>query len=128
MSTKLGKIIADGLREFADDVASDKSITSKYNCRRVIVDLHPQAYTGQMVKETRTLLDASQAVFALVLGVSVRTLQKWEQGEQEPSPIACRFMDEIRAAPDHFQKRMLDNVRSKSSTNCDDENMVTEVK
>ncbi len=30
----------------------------------------------------------SQAQFAEVLGISIRTLQKWEQGEREPSGAA----------------------------------------
>ena len=40
----------------------------------------------------------SQAQFARVLGISVRTLQKWEQGEREPSGAAKSL---IRIAQRH---------------------------
>ena len=40
----------------------------------------------------------SQAQFAKVLGISVRTLQKWEQGEREPSGAARSL---IRIAQRH---------------------------
>jgi len=42
----------------------------------------------------------SQAEFASVLGISVRTLQKWEQGEREPSGAAKSL---IRIAQRHPQ-------------------------
>jgi putative transcriptional regulator len=37
------------------------------------------------VSETRALVGLSQADFARLLGVSVRTLQEWEQGRRVPS-------------------------------------------
>lgn len=40
----------------------------------------------------------SQAQFAELLGISVRTLQKWEQGEREPSGAAKSL---IRIAQKH---------------------------
>ena len=40
----------------------------------------------------------SQSQFATVLGISVRTLQKWEQGEREPSGAARTL---IRIAQQH---------------------------
>lgn len=40
----------------------------------------------------------SQAQFASVLGISVRTLQKWEQGQREPSGAAKSL---IRIAQRH---------------------------
>ncbi len=53
---------------------------------------------GQTARETRVKLSAAaearakvgmtQAEFAKLLGVSVRTLQDWEQGRREPSGAA----------------------------------------
>ena len=37
------------------------------------------------VAETRTRVGLSQSKFARLLGVSVRTLQEWEQGRRAPS-------------------------------------------
>jgi putative transcriptional regulator len=36
------------------------------------------------IKAIRSKLKVSQATFALMLGVSSRTLQNWEQGRREP--------------------------------------------
>ena len=38
--------------------------------------------------EARNRVGLSQAAFAALLGVSVRTLQDWEQGRREPSGAA----------------------------------------
>jgi putative transcriptional regulator len=59
-----------------------------------------------LVKQTRALLGASQAVFANFLGVSVKTVRAWEQGVNTPSAMACRFMDEIRRDPKHWIARL----------------------
>ncbi|NSW54062.1 MAG: helix-turn-helix domain-containing protein [Anaerolineae bacterium] len=37
------------------------------------------------VKKIRETLDLSQREFALMLSISVRTLQNWEQGRREPT-------------------------------------------
>ncbi|MFC5767946.1 helix-turn-helix domain-containing protein [Thauera sinica] len=57
-----------------------------------------QMKAGQAARETRVALSPavearqkvglSQAEFARLLGVSVRTLQDWEQGRREPSGAA----------------------------------------
>jgi putative transcriptional regulator len=41
-------------------------------------------YSIPSVKAIRTKLHVSQNEFALMLGVSPRTLQNWEQGRREP--------------------------------------------
>lgn len=55
--------------------------------------------------EARMKLGVSQSAFAQLLGVSVRTLQEWEQGRREPSGaaktllrIAMRSPEAIRLA------------------------------
>ena len=64
--------------------------------------------TGKTVElptvKVRFAAGLSQAEFAALLGVSVRTLQRWEQGRREPTgaartliKIAERFPDALRA-------------------------------
>ena len=55
--------------------------------------------------EARMKVGVSQSAFAQLLGVSVRTLQEWEQGRREPSGaaktllrIALRSPEAIRLA------------------------------
>jgi putative transcriptional regulator len=50
------------------------------------------------VVSARQASGLSQAQFAEVLGISIRTLQKWEQGEREPSGAAKSL---IRIAQRH---------------------------
>ena len=67
-----------------------------------------QMKAGRAARKTRVKLPAvvsarnasglSQAEFAGLLGISVRTLQKWEQGTREPSGAARSL---IRIAQKH---------------------------
>jgi putative transcriptional regulator len=100
------KEIIKRLEEFTDVLKSGQAISDKFTCRKVELELKPQPYSPALVKQTRKLLNASQAVFALFLGVSVKTVRAWEQGNNSPSDIACRFMDEIRANPQYMLERL----------------------
>jgi putative transcriptional regulator len=116
--TKLNSVerdLVEGLEEFVSDLKSGTPIEKKYTCRRIILDLEPQAYTAKDVKSTRKLLNASQALFAQFLGVSVKAVRKWESG-QAPSEMACRFMDEIRRNPEYWHKRLRESMRSVRAT------------
>ena len=48
---------------------------------------HVQVVTSPVI-EARKKTDLSQSQFAALLGVSVRTLQGWEQGRKQPSGAA----------------------------------------
>jgi putative transcriptional regulator len=54
--------------------------------------------------EARLKLGLSQADFAAMLGVSVRTLQDWEQGRREPSGAAKALLKVTVAAPRTVRK------------------------
>jgi putative transcriptional regulator len=111
----LEKEIIKRLREFAEVLESGQPISDKFTCRKVELELKPQPYSPALVKQTRNLLNASQGVFALFLGVSVKTVRAWEQGDNTPSDIACRFMDEIRANPQYMLERLRGIVRVKQA-------------
>lgn len=51
------------------------------------------------VVEARKLAGLSQAQFASLLGVSVRTLQGWEQGRKQPSGAARTLLKIARMNP-----------------------------
>lgn len=54
--------------------------------------------------EARIKLGLSQADFAAMLGVSVRTLQDWEQGRREPSGAAKALLKVTVAEPKMVRK------------------------
>ena len=52
------------------------------------------------VASARYASGLSQAQFAELLGISVRTLQKWEQGAREPSGAAMSLIRIVRKHPE----------------------------
>ena len=94
------------LQGFADALERRAPIHESFTCHKIVLNLDPQSYTPRKVQQTRKLLGASQQIFAQFLGVSLGTVRSWEQGANPPQPIACRFMDEIRANPDYWLARL----------------------
>lgn len=52
----------------------------------------------------------SQGEFARLLGISVRTLQEWEQGRREPSGAALSLIRIANERPDVLRELFLDRV------------------
>jgi putative transcriptional regulator len=57
--------------------------------------------------EARLRSGLSQASFAALMGVSVRTLQDWEQGRREPSGAAKTLIKVARLHPEILQELVL---------------------
>lgn len=51
------------------------------------------------VKHIREKLNVNQKIFAAYFGISVRTLQEWEQGRRQPEGPACTLLIVINYAP-----------------------------
>ncbi len=108
MTESKGKKIVDRLRNFAETLERSESITDKFTCRTIKLNLEPAPYSADLVKETRELLGVSQAIFAQFLGVSVKTVHDWEQDRKTPKNVARRLMDEIRRDPEYWLNRLRD--------------------
>lgn len=115
MKDSVSKKLLAGLQEFSEALERDEAIPEKFTCRTVTLDLVPVPYAPKAVKATRTLLGASQGVFAQFLGVSVKTVRAWEQGRITPSDMACRFLDEIQRNPRYWRARLAESVRVKAT-------------
>ncbi|MCK4504415.1 MAG: helix-turn-helix domain-containing protein [Candidatus Aegiribacteria sp.] len=61
------------------------------------------------IREIRELLHVSQKEFALMIGVSVRTLQNWEQGRRKPEGPAKALLRIASKNP----KAVLDALHAK---------------
>jgi putative transcriptional regulator len=59
---------------------------------------------GSSIVEARLISGLSQTSFATLLGVSVRTLQDWEQGRREPSGAAKTLIKVARLHPEILQE------------------------
>jgi putative transcriptional regulator len=60
-----------------------------------------RSYAGEEVVAIRTRRQMSQAQFAKLLAVNVKTLQSWEQGVRKPSKPTMRLL-QIFDRPDEF--------------------------
>ncbi len=106
----VGSRVIERLEGFKTALKRDQKITERFTCRKVMLDLEPTLYGPEQVKQTRHLLNASQALFAKFLGVSVSTVRAWEHGTSTPSAMACRFMEEIRCDPEHWIERLKSTI------------------
>lgn len=106
MKPSVADRILQRLQGFKEALENKETIGKRFTCHKIVLNLHPKQYTPDMVKQTRKLLGASQMIFAQLLGVSLGTVRSWEQGENPPKPIACRFMDEIARNPRYWLDRL----------------------
>lgn len=58
----------------------------------------------KVVRETREALRMSRQVFAFKLGVSPRTLERWEQGRSKPNDQAAALIWLVRKYPDTLER------------------------
>ncbi|HBI43728.1 MAG TPA: transcriptional regulator [Planctomycetales bacterium] len=114
MSGSVENEILEALAEFTDALEKGE-VAQRLTCRQVKLNLESSHYSPQLVKSTRKVLGVSQPLFARFLGVSAKTVRSWEQGVNPPSPMACRFMDEIRRAPAHWAARLREVVVTDSA-------------
>ena len=58
------------------------------------------------IKAIRERLGLSQTEFASYFGISLRTLQQWEQGRQKPNPTALNFLKVVEREPLAVQRAL----------------------
>lgn len=58
------------------------------------------------IKAIREHIGLSQSHFALTIGVSVRTLQNWEQGHRQPQGPALALLTIFKNDPEHTMKAL----------------------
>ncbi|MDE6003834.1 MAG: helix-turn-helix domain-containing protein [Oscillospiraceae bacterium] len=54
---------------------------------------------SNQIKDIRKSLDMTQAMFATVMGVSVKTVEAWESGVNTPSGVARRMLSLLQLDP-----------------------------
>ena len=98
--------MAAGMSRFCEALESGEPIEKRFTVRTITLDLHPKAYSAEDVKRVRSQLNASQALLARFLGVSAAAVRSWEQGTRAVPASARRFLDEIVADPERWNRRI----------------------
>lgn len=87
MSSVYESIFA-GLNEAIEDAQSDKK-----KLKRRVVAVEPiKDYSAGEVRAIRKATGLSQRLFAGYMGVSVKTVEAWEAGTNQPSGAASRIL------------------------------------
>jgi putative transcriptional regulator len=105
LTAKGAKIVA-ALERFRDALESGVPVEQRYTVRKIRLKLIPRTFEPKEVKNVRAALGISQPVFSQFLGVDVKTVRSWEQGQRVPSGMACRFLEEIEADLEHWRGRL----------------------
>jgi len=67
------------------------TLNKKIKIRKVSIENIPH-YQAKQIKEIRNKLRLTQAIFAKVLGVSIKTVEAWEAGKNIPNGPAQRIL------------------------------------
>ena len=86
----IGQEILEGIREIKAHKAGEINLRT----RTLIEPSQPQAI--------RAKLNLSQSAFAGLMGVSLRTVQDWEQGRRKPSGPAAALLRIAEQKPEVF--------------------------
>jgi putative transcriptional regulator len=105
-----GSKIVSAFDEAIEAMRSGEPLEKRFSVRTYKADFDCPAYGPEDVRRVRRSLGMSQVFFARFLGVDPNTVRSWEQGTRPPSPIARRFMGEIEADPEYWQRRIAQSV------------------
>lgn len=64
----------------------------------------PPPVDPQTIRDVRERFHLSRALFARLLGLSVRTLEGWEQGRSNPTRVAALLFELLRQHPETLGK------------------------
>lgn len=119
--TRLSPLAAEmaaGMSAFCDALESGEPVEKLFTVRTITLDLKPAPYGADEVKHVRSMLNASQALLARFLGVSVGAVRAWEHGTRKVPTIARRFLDEIVADPELWKRRIRSAVETNRHEAC----------
>jgi len=82
------------------DQALQYSRGEQISARTTALPAPPKPMSRQEIIKLRERFNCSQAVFARLLNVSVKTLQAWEQGVRVPSDAALKLLTVAKHHPE----------------------------
>jgi len=98
--SKMGQELIVSMQELLD------YSEGKIDLRTSKISISPvcETITVDEIKETRRKLGMSQGVFAVVLGVSKKTVESWESGRYTPDGAARRLISIMQSDPTFPEK------------------------
>jgi len=98
--SKMGQELIESMQELLDYSAGKIDLrTTKFSISPVC-----ETISVEEIKETRKKLGMSQGVFALVIGVSKKTVESWEAGRYNPDGAARRLITIMQSDPTFPEK------------------------
>ena len=91
--------ILKGLHEVLEDVQGKRTLRSHVYSIAPIPE-----YDAIEIKSIRNGLKMSQAIFAGILGVSLKTVESWESGHKSPGGPARRILYMVQIDPELPEK------------------------
>ncbi len=89
----------DIMEGISQAVEYEKGNLKEVKKRIIKVSPVPQ-YKSEEIKNLRNSLKLSQALFAGLLGVSVKTVEAWESGRNKPEGPAQRMLEMLQKNPE----------------------------
>jgi putative transcriptional regulator len=98
----IGNDIVRGLEGLRNALADGTPLSKRFTMRTIELRLEPRQWSPGDIVRLRKRLSASQSVFAMVLGTSVKTVQAWEHGSPPP-PMARRLLECIDSSAEQWE-------------------------
>ena len=89
------------LKEAMEDaLAFERGKHRDLKVTRIRAPRRPKAMSPRDIARIRERLNCSQAVFAMLLNISPKTVQAWEQGSREPGDAALKLLTIAKKHPE----------------------------
>jgi len=83
-----------------DAVAFERGKRRDLTVTRIQAPRPPKAMSPKEIAQIRQKLNCSQAIFAMMLNISPKTIQAWEQGSREPGDAALKLLSIAKRHPE----------------------------
>jgi len=83
-----------------DALAFERGRRRDLKVTRIKAPRPPKAMAPKEIARLRERLNCSQAVFAMMLNISPKTVQAWEQGSREPGDAALKLLTIAKKHPE----------------------------
>ena len=88
------------LKEALEDALAFERGERNLKVTRIQAPRPPKAMSPKDIARIRERLNCSQAVFAMMLNISPKTVQAWEQGSREPGDAALKLLTIAKNHPE----------------------------